>query len=109
MLLRSGSEAEEGVLRVKHLPCRECTNELQCRDACYILSKPMLIYTVIKALQNQLGYTRCLVVLCFPLSHQWVTALVLFCAEAWGCQAELCGEGRAGLQLLGKGTVVSYL
>lgn len=90
MLLRSGSEAEGGVLRVKHLPCRECTNELQCRDACYILSKPMLIYTVIKALQNQLGYTRCLVVLCFPLSHKWVAGLVLFHAEALGCQAELC-------------------
>lgn len=69
----------------------------------------MLIYTVIKALQNQLGYTRCLVVLCFPLSHGWVAGLVLFQAEAWGCQAELCDEGRAGLKLLGKGTVVSYL
>lgn len=89
MLLRSGTKAEGGVLRVKHFPCRECTNELQCQDACYILSKPMLIYTVIKALQNQLGYTRCLVVLCFPLSHKSVTGLVLFRAEAWGCQAEL--------------------
>lgn len=69
----------------------------------------MLIYTVIKALQNQLSYTRSLVVLCFPLSHKWVTGLVLFHAEAWGCQAELWAEGRAGLKLLGRGTVFSCL
>lgn len=36
-------------------PAEKCTNELKCRAACYILSKPMLIYTVINALQNQLG------------------------------------------------------
>lgn len=60
-------------------------------------------------MQNQLGYTRCLVVLCFPLSHEWVTGLLLFHAGPWGCQPELCEQGRAGLKLLGKGTVVSYL
>lgn len=54
----------------------------------------MLIYTVIKALQNQLGYSRCLVVLCSPLSHEWVTGLVLLHAEAWGGQAELCDQSR---------------
>lgn len=55
----------------------------------------MLIYTVIKALQNQLGYTRCLVVLCFPLSHQWVTGLLLLLqAGAWRCLPELCDKDR---------------